>query len=244
MPGERPFVFINTAVTADGKIDTVERKGAAISSATDKERVDRLRAESDAVMVGGRTLLQEDPRLTVKSPALRGWRLERGLPENPMKVGIVSLVGKPDDGPMIESDGKFLNAGPAPVVVFTTGATASEQIARLRSKGAEVIVMEGERVDLTEALGRLYALGVRRLMVEGGGTLNAELLRAGLVDEVHLYIAPLIFGGANAPTLADGTGLSREAAINLDLLSVDPTEEGGIIVRYAVRGSGPREQQD
>ena len=70
----RPFVFINVAMTADGKIDTVQRKGAAISSQRDKERVDRLRAEADAVMVGGKTLLDEDPKLTVKSDALRAER--------------------------------------------------------------------------------------------------------------------------------------------------------------------------
>ena len=66
---DRPFVFINVAMTADGKIDTVERKGAAISSPRDRERVDRLRTESNAVMVGGRTLLDEDPKLTVKTEA-------------------------------------------------------------------------------------------------------------------------------------------------------------------------------
>ena len=68
---ERPFVFINVASTADGKIDTVARRGAAISSARDKERVDRLRADADAVMIGGHTLHGDDPKLTVKSEALR-----------------------------------------------------------------------------------------------------------------------------------------------------------------------------
>ncbi len=67
----RPFVFINVAMTADGKIDTFQRKGAAISSARDKDRADKLRAEADAVMVGRRTLLDEDPKLTVKSNLLR-----------------------------------------------------------------------------------------------------------------------------------------------------------------------------
>ena len=74
-----PFVFINVAMTADGKIDTFARKGAAISSQEDKQRVDKLRAESDAVMVGGKTLLDEDPKLTVKSEALRAGRVARGL---------------------------------------------------------------------------------------------------------------------------------------------------------------------
>ena len=74
----RPFVFINMAVTADGKTDTVERRGAAISSRRDKQRVDGLRAGADAVMVGGHTLLEEDPALTVKSEALRASGLPAG----------------------------------------------------------------------------------------------------------------------------------------------------------------------
>ncbi|HUP28315.1 MAG TPA: dihydrofolate reductase family protein, partial [Chloroflexia bacterium] len=200
--GNRPFIFINTAMTADGKIDTVEQKGAAISSPSDKERVDRLRAGSDAVMVGGRTLLQEDPRLTVRSGALRAERLARGEAENPAKVGIVSRIVDPEEGPTIRSDGKFLNSGPARVVVFTTEQTAAEQIARIREHGATVIVAGERRVDLPQAMQHLRDLGIRRLMVEGGGTLNAALLKLRLVDEINLYIAPLIFGGAAAPTPA------------------------------------------
>jgi riboflavin biosynthesis pyrimidine reductase len=85
---DRPYVHINVAATADGKIDTFERRGAAISSAQDKERVDKLRAEADGIMVGGRTLRDEDPKLTVKSEALRNERLARGLPANPVKVAF------------------------------------------------------------------------------------------------------------------------------------------------------------
>ena len=74
----RPYTFINVAVTADGKIDTFERKGAAISSAWDKTRVDELRAAADGILVGGKTLLEEQPKLTVKSEALREARIQRG----------------------------------------------------------------------------------------------------------------------------------------------------------------------
>ena len=234
MPGERPFVFINTAVTADGKIDTVERRGAPISTPADMERVQRLRASADAIMVGGHTLLHEDPSLTVKPEHLRAERVSRGLSENPIKVGIVSHIGDPAAGPSIRSDGKFLNAGPARVVVFTTAQTAPEQIARLEERGAEVYVVGDRRVDLAQALRRLKGMGVERLMVEGGGTLNAELLRLRLVDEIHLYIAPLIFGGASAPTLADGSGLPRGEAIGLRLRRCEPLDDGGIVVEYEV----------
>jgi 2,5-diamino-6-(ribosylamino)-4(3H)-pyrimidinone 5'-phosphate reductase len=240
MSGIRPFVLINTAVTADGKIDTSAREGAHISSPSDFARVDRLRAESDAVMVGGRTLLLEDPGLTVKSPALRDERRERGLTENPIKVGIVTRIEDPHDGLSIRSDGKFLNSGPAGVVIFTTEQTDAEQLERLRGKGVQVFVVGETRVDLVEALRVLAELGVKRLMVEGGGTLNAELLRMGLVDEIHLYVAPLIFAGATAPTLADGTGLAREEAVRLRLLGLEQFEDGGIVVQYAVVDDGRR----
>jgi 2,5-diamino-6-(ribosylamino)-4(3H)-pyrimidinone 5'-phosphate reductase len=221
----RPFVFINVAMTADGKIDTYQRKGAAISSQRDKERVDRLRAESDAVMVGGRTLLDEDPKLTVKSEALRAKRVARGLPPNPMKVGIVTKAD-------LNSHSKFLREGGSKVVIFTTNQASKEQLAFLRAQGAVVYVDDEERVNLPNALTTLKELGVHRLMVEGGATLNFELLRLGLVDEVSAYIAPMIFGGEKAPTMAAGSGVERGDAIPLQLIHVEEHEDGGIILKY------------
>lgn len=223
----RPHVFINVAMTADGKIDTFERKGAAISSAQDKARVDRLRAESDAVMVGGRTLLDEDPKLTVKSEALRLERIARELSPNPMKVGIVTRAD-------LKSHSKFLHEGGARIVIFTTPQTSKEQLAFLHAQGAEVYVHEQERVDLPNALATLRNLGVQRLMVEGGATLNFELLRLGLVDEVSAYVAPMIFGGESAPTMVAGSGVERGEAIPLKLMHVEQHEDGGIILKYQV----------
>ena len=103
---DRPYLIVNVAMSLDGKIDTAARKGAAISSTADKARVDRLRASVDAVLVGGRTLLEEDPQLTVKSAELRTERLARGLPENPAKVALVSVAD-------IDPRGAFMNTGPA-----------------------------------------------------------------------------------------------------------------------------------
>jgi 2,5-diamino-6-(ribosylamino)-4(3H)-pyrimidinone 5'-phosphate reductase len=224
---KRPSTFINVAMTADGKIDTFERRGAAISSARDRERVDRLRAESDAVLVGGSTLLDEDPKLTVKSEALRAERIARGLPPNPVKVGVVTLANlKP------ESD--FLNFGPARVVIFTTNRTSNGQFEMLRARGVEIFVHERPRVDLELMMRTLREIGVNRLMVEGGGTMNFELLKLGLVDEITAYVAPLIFGGANAPTLADSLGVAREAAVHLQLLDVEKWDDGGVVLRYKI----------
>ncbi|MFN8405050.1 MAG: 2,5-diamino-6-(ribosylamino)-4(3H)-pyrimidinone 5'-phosphate reductase [Anaerolineales bacterium] len=224
---KRPFVFINVAMTADGKIDTSARRGAAISSPRDKERVDTLRADSDAVMVGGRTLLDEDPKLTVKSESLRAERVARGLSENPMKVCVVSDAN-------IESHSKFLREGGTRVVIFTTNRTSKNKLDLLRSQGAEVFVHEGKRVDLTHMMQTLVDLGVKRLMVEGGATLNFELLRLGLVDEVCAFVSPMIFGGESAPTLAAGRGLERGEAIPLKLVDVEKWDDGGVVLKYSI----------
>ena len=227
----RPYIFINVAMTADGKIDTVERNGAAISSRRDKERVDRLRAEADAVLVGGRTLLDEDPALTVRSAELRAGRVSRGLPPNPMKVAFVSEAA-------LKPEGDFMKAGPARRVIFTTSRTSESELARLKAAGVEAFVLGGAQVEIARALEVLHELGVRRLMVEGGATLNFELLRLGVVDEVLIYVAPMLFGGASAPTLADGPGLARDAALPLDLVQAEQWEDGGVLLHYRPRRTG------
>ena len=227
---DRPFVFINVAMTADGKIDTFERRGSAISSPHDKQRVDRLRAESDAVMVGGRTLLDEDPKLTVKSEVLRLERVVRGLPPNPVKVGAITRAD-------IQPHSKFLCEGPARVVIFTTQQTSKEQLAILRAHGADVFVHATERVDLGEMMQTLKELGINRLMVEGGATLNFELIRRGLVDELSVFVSPMIFGGESAPTLAAGQGLERSAAVPLKLIHAESWDDGGVLLRYKLERS-------
>jgi 2,5-diamino-6-(ribosylamino)-4(3H)-pyrimidinone 5'-phosphate reductase len=224
----RPYTFINVAMTADGKIDTAERKGAAISSKEDKARVDQLRAEADAVLVGGKTLLEELPKLTVKSEALREGRIRQGRSPNPIKVGVVTVADIP-----LDSD--FIKAGETRVVIFTTSQTSNEQIERLRAHNVEVFVEDAPRVDLSKMMLTLYSIGVKRLMVEGGGTMNFELMRLGLVDELMIYIAPMIFGGSNAPTPADGIGVPRNLAIEINLQDVVRWDDGGLVLKYKIK---------
>jgi 2,5-diamino-6-(ribosylamino)-4(3H)-pyrimidinone 5'-phosphate reductase len=222
---DRPFVHINVAATADGKIDTFERRGATISSQRDKERVDQLRAEADAVMVGGHTLHDEDPKLIVKSESLRAERLARGLSANPAKVGVSSRLH-------LKPDSNFLNGGAARIFLFTTSQTDEAQLTMLRSCGAEIFIHEGKRVNLVLMLETLKNIGINRLMVEGGATINFELLRLGLVDEFTIYVAPLIFGGEKAPTIAAGSGLVRSDAIPLKLVESQAWDDGGVLLRY------------
>jgi len=228
-PLTRPQVIVNVAMSADGKIDTAARRGAVISSPADKARVDQLRAEVDAILVGGRTLIQEDPKLTVKSNHLRAERKARGLEENPVKVGVISVAD-------LKVDGDFLTAGPARVFLFTTRRTPARQLRRLELSGAQVHLAGDESVDLGRVMRSLLRQGIRKLLVEGGGTLIAECFRLGFVDEVYVYIAARIFGGATAPTLADGPGFLYKQAPHLMLASAAPLDgQGGVLLHYLVR---------
>ena len=225
----RPHILVNVAMTADGKIDSVARKGTTISSITDKARVDRLRAEVDAIMVGGRTLIAEDPKLTVKSEPLRLMRKACKLDENPAKVGIVSVAE-------LKLDGDFLTTGPARRLIYTTRRTSPEQVELLENTGAQVFVLNDGAIDLRQVMDSLHEQGVRKLLIEGGGTLIAEAFRLELVDELFIYIAARIFGGATAPTLADGSGFLTGQAPGLQLESVEKFDDvGGILAHYYVK---------
>ncbi len=218
-------VTVNVAMTLDGKIDNIARQGAKISSNADWERVDRMRAAHDAILVGGNTLLAEDPRLTVKSEKLRADRVARGLTPDPAKVGVVSQSA-------LTANSRFVNDGDSEVFILTTERTLPEQLALLRDAGTKVFVVGEKRVDLVAAFSLLEEHGIKTVMVEGGGGTIAALLSVGLVDEIRAYIAPLIFGGATAPTLADGEGFL--AGVKLALQDLEKLEDGGILIRYKI----------
>ncbi|MCU0483238.1 MAG: dihydrofolate reductase family protein, partial [Chloroflexi bacterium] len=235
----RPHVLVNMAMTADGKVDTVERRGARISTEADLRRVDALRAEVDAVMVGGHTLLGEDPRLTVRSTELVDARRRWGRPPQPTRVGIVSAVPDPITGADLGPGSRFIHGERAPVIIFTTGLTAGPVQQRLAAAGASVLVMGERRVDLRAALGELARRGIGHVLVEGGGTLVAELLRLDLVDEVQLFVAPLVFGGRDAPTPVEGPGFGAGAVLPLRPTGVLDLGSEGIVLRYAAGASTP-----
>lgn len=221
----RPHVIVNVAMTLDGKLDSVARQGAAISSADDWARVDRLRASCDAIMVGAGTLQQNDPRLTIKTPALQAERVQRGLPPHPAKVGVMSRL-------TLAPASRFFTQGPATVILATSLRTSAAEVQQWQARGAVVLQHGDEQVDLLAVLADLRAMGHERLLVEGGGTLIASLLSQRLVDEVLVYVAPLVLGGATAPTLADGPGLLPAQAVPLQLQNVERLEDDGVLLHY------------
>ncbi len=224
---ERPFVFINAAMSADGKIATVKRTQTRISSAADFDRVDVLRAGSDAIMVGIGTVLADNPSLTVKSETRREERKLAGKDENPLRIVVDSKARTP-----IDAD--ILTKGEGKRIIAVSNQAIVEDIGRLGGK-AEVLVCGVEDVDLKKLLHDLWLRGVRTVMVEGGAKLNWSLIAHQLVDELYTYVGDMIIGGETAPTLVDGEGFGKEKEmVKLELLDMEKLDEG-VLLRWRVR---------
>ncbi len=213
----RPFVFINSAMSADGKISSAERRQVRISGPEDLVRVDELRASSDAIMIGVGTVLSDDPSLRVKSDRLRKERLKLAKPENPLRVVADSLARTPPEAKIL---------GPECLVTVSNSAP-SDRLEKL-SLHCEIIKCGERQVDLAKLMLELYQKGVRRLMVEGGAALNWSLVESGLVDELYVYVGPLLIGGKDAPTLMDGSGFRGEFP-RLKLISVQRLDDGALL---------------
>jgi len=201
----RPWVFLNLALTADGKIATASRAVHAFGSAHDQRQLYRLRAAADAVMCGARTVEISGATLGNGGGNFRRQRRKTGLADSPLRV-LVSGGGSLDPA------AKIFTTHFAPVLVLTTRRAPATARRRLGELADEVKICGATEIDFAAALAWLAReWKVRRLLCEGGGELNDALFRAGLVDEIHLTFCPKIFGGRTAPTLADGGGFPELA---------------------------------
>jgi 2,5-diamino-6-(ribosylamino)-4(3H)-pyrimidinone 5'-phosphate reductase len=223
----RPSVVVNVAMSADGKLSTRERRQVKISGAEDFARVDRLKTDCDAVMVGIGTVLADDPSLTVKNPDLKSQRQQEGKAEHPVRVVI-------DSRARITPDAAVLNKGDGLRVVAVSRRADPIRVDGLRAKATVIVAGETE-VDLSQVLDELGAMGIRRLMVEGGGTLIAGLVRARLVDEIYTYIGSIVIGGKDAPTLADGPGWTKETEFARLVLAEVTRMDDGILIHWTVK---------
>lgn len=224
---DRPFIFINSAMSADGKLSTKERKQVKISGKRDFERVDELRARADAIMVGIGTVLADDPSLTVKSPERKTARKTAGKSENPVRIVVDSAARTPLDADIFKK-------GEGIRIIAVSNSAPEEKIKRLEEK-ALVIKTGAHRVDLSELATKLKVMGINSLMVEGGATLNWGMLSAGLVDEIYTFVGNLIIGGKTAPGFTDGEGFTESELLELELLSAQKIEDG-ILLKWKVKG--------
>jgi len=185
----RPYVLLSCAMSIDGYIDDTSPDRLILSNQDDLDRVDEVRAGCDAILIGAATMRKDNPRLLVNSPDRRAAREARGLPPYPLKI-TVTATGDLDPGL------KFWHYGGAKLVYCP--ASAADKVRYRLGDLAEIRVL-GETVDMSTMLDDLGARGIRRLMVEGGGTIHTQFLQADLVDEIHLAIAPFFLGDPTAP---------------------------------------------
>ncbi|MFP3945944.1 MAG: 2,5-diamino-6-(ribosylamino)-4(3H)-pyrimidinone 5'-phosphate reductase [Archaeoglobaceae archaeon] len=214
----RPFTFINVAASADGKISDQKKRQIKISCEEDAERVDRLRASSDAIMVGIGTVLSDNPRLTVKNESLRSQRVADGKPSNPIRVVVDSRCRVPQTSHVLNDDARTILA-----VSEKAEKTRVEEISEM----AEVIITGKERVNLSALSTRLFEIGIGKLMVEGGGTLNHSMLSEGLVDEIIVYYGNMIIGSGPSPV----EGNSFDPPLRLELSEMEKIGNG-VFVRW------------
>jgi riboflavin-specific deaminase-like protein len=198
-----PFVFVNMAMTADGKIATANRAVSSFGSAHDHKHLLELRATADAVLAGARTVDSATINLGPGPARFRRQRLKNGLMENNLRI-IVSGNGT------LNPNAEVFKHRFSPIIILTTGRVSKAKLRQLRALADEVKVCGRQEINFREAFCWLRGKwGVQRLLCEGGGDLNDALFRADLVDELHLTICPKIFGGRDAPAIADGKGFRR-----------------------------------
>jgi diaminohydroxyphosphoribosylaminopyrimidine deaminase/5-amino-6-(5-phosphoribosylamino)uracil reductase len=199
----RPHVTLKCAMTLDGKIAAFDRHARWITGPDARREAHRMRSESDAVVIGIGTALADDPALTV--------RLDPPWPREPLRVVVDSRARLP-------LDARLIDAGhPARAVVAVADEAPVERIARLGARGVTVLSCKSRdgRVDLADLAARLFAMDALGVLLEGGSELNGAFVEAGLVDRAAVFIAPMIIGGAAAPTAVAGRGRALVDALRL-----------------------------
>ena len=194
----RPYVVINMAMTADGKVATAGREVTTVGSSHDQKALYALRATADALLCGARTVEETGATLGTGSSEHRAARRRAGLAPEPVRVVVSGSAS-------LSSEAELWKRPGAPIVILSAGKASKPNLQRLRDLGAEIWGSPGDQVDFPAALVWLAGrYGIRRLIAEGGGRVNATLLAADCVDEIRLTWVPRIFGGQAAPTIADG----------------------------------------
>jgi 5-amino-6-(5-phosphoribosylamino)uracil reductase len=189
---DRPYTLLSCCVSIDGYLDDGSQERLVLSNEADLDRVDTVRAASDAILVGAATVRNDNPRLLVRTPARRDQRVARGLPPTPIKV-TVTRHGQ------LDPCADFFAAGDTEKLVYCPSGTVAEARGRLGS--VATVVDGGPGVDMCWLSRDLHRRGLRRLMVEGGSQVLTQFLTAGLADELHLVVAPFFVGDSRARRL-------------------------------------------
>ncbi len=191
MGKSRPKVILSAAMTLDGKIAT-KTGDSKLSSKQDKVRIHKLRSKVDAILVGLNTVKRDDPLLTV--------RYTQG--KNPLRIILDSKANIDQKSQIIKTCKKI------PTIIAVSKKASRKNVDKLKKYPLEIIITGNKLVNIKNLLRTLSKKKIKTLLVEGGGTVNWEFVKQGLVDEIIITITPYLIGGKNAITLVDGDGFS------------------------------------
>src|ERR1043166_2739580 len=210
-----PFVYINVATTADGKLAPANRHFEPFSSKRDQALLLELRAKADAVLSGARTIDSTAVTLGPGGAKYRAQRRRRGLSEYNLRV-IASGAAT------VDPESEIFKHRFSPIIILITRSAPKRRVERLRRLADDVVAFGKNEIDFVAALKWLRRKWkVKRLLCEGGRELNGSLFRAGVVKQIYITFCPLILGGRNAPTAADGLNPKKlSEAIPLRLKSM------------------------
>jgi 2,5-diamino-6-(ribosylamino)-4(3H)-pyrimidinone 5'-phosphate reductase len=222
---DRPQVSINMAMSVDGKISTYRRETFSLGSAEDRYMMDVLRAKADAVVVGAHTLEFDGWAMRIRYRDIQRKRIKKGRAPNPLNVVLSTDLSLP-------AKREFFTHPDTEKLIITTRSATPARLRRFE-RLAEIIVLPRKRIRPGDALAVLWDRGVKRVLVEGGATLNFSFFQAELVDEVFITVTPRILGGSTAPTVVDGKGFLSGAHPRLELVS-SRRRGNEVFLRYRV----------
>ena len=197
----RPYVTLKAGMTLDGKLATAAGESRWITSTASRREVHQLRRSADAVLVGVGTVLADNPSLTART----GPRFEQLTSRQPLRIIMDSRLRTPFKAQVLTQQDR------AKTIIATTAAAPAARRSALQKKGLEILTLPAlqGRVSLLALFEELGRRGILSILVEGGGEINAAMLKAKLVDHVRLYMAPLLLGGQNAKGLIGGESPAR-----------------------------------
>jgi 2,5-diamino-6-(ribosylamino)-4(3H)-pyrimidinone 5'-phosphate reductase len=214
----RPYVIINCAMSADGKISNPNKKQIRISNDEDIKRMYKLRNSCDAILVGIGAVLSDNPKLTVKEKYVSN-------PKNPIRIILDSQCRTPVDYFAVDNKSRS--------IIVTT-----KKCSKTFGYNVEIIQCKkdiNKMVNLIDLLDLLYKRGIKKLMVEGGGTVIWSFIKKSLVDDIFIYMAPIVIGGKSSPTIVNGSGFQKEKdMVLLELVNLNKLGDG-ILLHYKLK---------
>ena len=210
----KPIISLSAAMTLDGKIGQKNQK-IILSSKFDKTRVHKLRSKFDAILVGKNTITQDDPLLTV--------RYVKG--KNPIRIIL-------DSRGTIKNTSKIIKtAKNVPTIIITSQLVSKRNLNRLKNLPLDVIVCGKNQVDIRKLVVILYKKGIKKILLEGGGTLNLSFLKDNLINEIILTVTPFVLGSENSINLFEGILKPTKNFLSLKLKKVKKNNNE-IILNY------------